>query len=179
MAFWYDYALAKGGTEQDGTLIPTTDGFAVGFRHQRLEWHGGYHAFSIQYGKGAASNFSTTITNPVPLLKDSEKLLIAEHMLFQPNDRFAIMPIFVFQRTRDGIPGHGFNDWASFAQGRKSSLPNIYLWHLKRASITPTVLVSPRRMATSNSMAGSANIQSPRKSQRGVNFSAGPRYAYS
>ncbi len=114
MAFWYDYALAKGGTLQDGTLIPTTDGFAVGFRHQRLEWHGGYHAFSIQYGKGAASNFSTTITNPVPLLKDSEKLLIAEHMLFQPNDRFAIMPIFVFQRTRDGMPGHGFNDWASF-----------------------------------------------------------------
>src|SRR6266436_4241318 len=24
------------------------------------------------------------------------------------------MPIFVFQRKRDGLPGHGFNDWASF-----------------------------------------------------------------
>jgi maltoporin len=114
MALWYDYALAKGGTMQDGTVIPTTDGFAVGFRHQRLEWHGGYHLFSIQYGRGAASNFSTTITDPVPLLKNSEKLLIAEHMLFQPNDRFAIMPIFVYQRTRDGLPGHGFNDWVSF-----------------------------------------------------------------
>jgi maltoporin len=114
MALWYDYALAKGGTMQDGTVYPTTDGFAVGFRHQRLEWHGGYHLFSIQYGRGAASNFSTTITDPVPLLKNSEKLLIAEHMLFQPNDRFAIMPIFVYQRTRDGLPGHGFNDWVSF-----------------------------------------------------------------
>jgi maltoporin len=41
-------------------------------------------------------------------------LLIAEHLLFQTNDRFAIMPIFIFQRKRDGLPGHGFNDWASF-----------------------------------------------------------------
>jgi maltoporin len=114
MAFWFDYASAKGGTTQTGTLIPTTDGYAFGFRHQRLEWLGGYHAFFILYGKGAASNFSTSVQEPDPFLKSSEKLLIVEHMLLQPNDRFAIMPIFVFQRTRDGQPGHGFNDWASF-----------------------------------------------------------------
>jgi maltoporin len=41
-------------------------------------------------------------------------LLIADHLLIQPNDRFAVMPIFIFQRKRDGQPGHGFNDWASF-----------------------------------------------------------------
>jgi maltoporin len=34
--------------------------------------------------------------------------------LVQPNDRFAIMPIFIFQRTRDGDPLHGHNDWVSF-----------------------------------------------------------------
>lgn len=112
--FWFNYATAKGGTTQAGTIIPTTDGYAFGLRHQRLEWHGGYHAFSIQYGKGAASNFSTSIEEPTPFLKNSERLLIAEHLLVQPNDRFAIMPIFVFQRKRDGQPGHGFNDWASF-----------------------------------------------------------------
>jgi maltoporin len=114
MGFWFDYATAKGGATQAGTIIPTTDGYAFGFRHQRLEWHGGYHAFSIQYGKGAASNFSTSIEEPTPFPKNSERLLIAEHLLVQANDRFAIMPIFVFQRKRDGQPGHGFNDWASF-----------------------------------------------------------------
>jgi maltoporin len=111
---WFDFATAKGGATQTGTVIPTANGYALGLRHQRLEWHGGYHAFSIQYGKGAASNFSTSIENPDPFLKSSERLLIAEHLLVQPNDRFAIMPIFIFQRKRDGQPGHGFNDWASF-----------------------------------------------------------------
>src|SRR5271154_3770946 len=110
----FDYSTAKGGLAQTGSLIPTIDGYAFAIRHQRLEWHGGYHALSIQYGKGAASNFSTSIDDPTPFLKNSERLQIAEHLLVQPNDRFAVMPIFIFQRTRDGQPGHGFNDWASF-----------------------------------------------------------------
>src|SRR5438445_9848688 len=74
---WFDYATAKGGTTQTGTVIPTSNGYAVGLRYQRLEWHGGYNTFSIQYGKGAASNFSTSIDNPEPFLKSSETLLIA------------------------------------------------------------------------------------------------------
>ncbi len=111
---WFDFATAKGGTIQTGTVIPTANGYAFGIRHQRLEWHGGYHTFSVQYGKGAASNFSTSIEDPTPFLKSSERLLIVDHLLVQPNDRFAVMPIFIFQRKRDGQPGHGFNDWASF-----------------------------------------------------------------
>jgi maltoporin len=114
IGLWFNYAHAKGGTAQTGTLIPSASGVAFGFRFQRLEWHGGYHTFSIQYGKGAASNFSTSIDDPNPFLKSSERLLITEHLLFQPNERFAVMPIFIFQRKRDGQPGHGFNDWASF-----------------------------------------------------------------
>ena len=119
-AAWFDFATAKGGTAQNGstlpaaTAFPTVNGYAFGLRHQRLEWHGGYHAFSIQYGKGAASNFSTSLDNPSPYLTHSERLLIAEHLLLQTNERFAVMPIFIFQRKRDGQPGHGFNDWASF-----------------------------------------------------------------
>ena len=111
---WFDFATAKGGTTPTGTVIPTANGYAFGVRHQRLEWHGGYNTFSIQYGTGAASNFSTSIDNPDPFIKSSERLLIAEHLLVQPNDRFAVMPIFIFQRKRDGQPGHGFNDWTSF-----------------------------------------------------------------
>jgi maltoporin len=114
VGFWFDYAHAKGGTTQTGTFIPSAGGVAFGFRFQRLEWHGGYNTFSVQYGKGAASNFSTSIDDPNPFLKSSERFLITEHLLIQPNERFAVMPIFIFQRKRDGQPGHGFNDWASF-----------------------------------------------------------------
>jgi maltoporin len=83
-------------------------------RHQRLEWHGGYYSTAIQYGTGAASNFSTSIDDPTPFLRSSARFLATEQVLFQPNDRFAIMPIFIYQRTKDGNPRHGWNQWVSF-----------------------------------------------------------------
>jgi maltoporin len=113
-AGWFDFATSKGGKTSTGAAIPTTDGYAFGLRYQRLEWHGGYHAFSIQYGTGAASNYSTAIDDPTPFLHSSARLIVAEHVLFQPNDRFAIMPIFVYQRTKDGDPQHAWNQWVSF-----------------------------------------------------------------
>jgi len=112
-AGWFDYATSKGGNTPTGT-VPTTDGYAVGLRHQRLEWHGGYHAFSIQYGTGAASNFSTDIDNPTPFVHSAKKLLVTEQVVYQANDRFAIMPIFVYQRSKDGNPQHDWNQWVSF-----------------------------------------------------------------
>ncbi len=120
-AGWFDFATQKGGTAIFGTTlpnlpttIPTANGFALGLRHERLEWHGGYHEFSIQYGTGAASNFSTSIDDPTYFINSTARLLMTEQVLVQPNDRFAIMPIFVFQRTRDGVPRHGWDQWVSF-----------------------------------------------------------------
>ena len=97
-----------------GTAIPTTNGYAFGLRHQRLEWHGGYNALAVGYGTGAASNFSTSIENPTPFINSTARLVVTEHLLLQPNDRFAIMPIFVYQRTKDGNPHHDWNQWVSF-----------------------------------------------------------------
>jgi maltoporin len=111
---WFDYAANKGGKVSDGSVVPSTDGYAFGVRQQNLEWHGGYHTFLFEYGTGAASNFSTSIDNPTPFLHNSRRLLAVEHLLFQPNDRFAIMPIFVYQRTTDGNPRHGWEQWVSF-----------------------------------------------------------------
>ena len=113
-AGWFDFATSKGGKVARGATLPTTDGYAFGLRHQRLEWHGGYHAFGIQYGTGAASNFSASIDDPSPLVHSSKRFLVTEHMLFQPNDRFAIMPIFVYQRFKDGDPRHDWAQWVSF-----------------------------------------------------------------
>src|ERR1700722_12081205 len=113
-AGWFNFDRPKGGTTSTGTAIPTTNGYAFGLRHQQLEWHGGYHAFSIQYGTGAASNFSTSIDDPTPFLQSSARLLAVEHVLFQPNDKFAIMPIFIYQRSKDGNPQHDWSQWVSF-----------------------------------------------------------------
>jgi maltoporin len=111
---WFDYAANKGGKVSDGSVVPSTDGYAFGVRQQNLEWHGGYHTFLFEYGTGASSNFSTSIDNPTPFLHNSRRLLAVEHLLFQPNDRFAIMPIFVYQRTKDGNPRHDWEQWVSF-----------------------------------------------------------------
>jgi len=130
---WFDFATSKGGTTvggstlSSGTKILTTDGYAFGFRHQRLEWHGGFHTFAIQYGTGAASNFSnpgngTVIADPIPYISRSKQLLVVEQVLLQPSDRFAIMPIFLYQRTKDGNPLHDWNQWLSFG-----ARPEVFL----------------------------------------------------
>ena len=55
-----------------------------------------------------------TIPNPTPFINSSAQLLVTEQVVVQPNDRFAIMPIFLYQRTKDGNPQHGWNQWVSF-----------------------------------------------------------------
>ena len=114
LGFWFDYATAKGGTVASAPAVPTTNGYALGIRHQRLEWLGGYNALSVQYGRGAASNFSTSLDSPTTFLNSSERWLVTEQLLVQPNDKFAIMRIFVYQQLRDGDPAHGWNRWTSF-----------------------------------------------------------------
>ena len=114
LGFWYNYAVSKGGVTQNGAKISGVDGYALGFRHQRLAFEGGYNTVSVQYGKGAASNFSASIDDPTLYLKNSERLLITEQLLVQPNDRFAIMPIAIYQRAKDGNPLHGTDQWLSF-----------------------------------------------------------------
>ena len=114
LAGWFNFATAKGGTKPDGTVIPSSNGYAFGIAHQRLEWNGGYNWFSVQYGKGAASNFSTSIDDPTPFIKNTKRFRIAEHMLVQTNNKFAIQPVFVYQRTQSGNPKDGWNRWLSF-----------------------------------------------------------------
>ena len=69
--------------------------------------------FSIQYGTGAASNFSTSVDNPNPYDNNSARFLLTEQVVFQPNDKFAIMPIFVYQKNKDGNPQHPWTQWES------------------------------------------------------------------
>ena len=124
---WFDYATAKGGqikstsdsNQATVTSVPSANGYAYGIRHQRLEWHGGYHTFLIQYGTGAASNFSgpgigTTIPTPSPDTAKSKQFLATEQIVLQPNDKFAVMPIFLFQRLKNLNTQNEWQQWVSF-----------------------------------------------------------------
>jgi maltoporin len=116
---WFDFATSKGGRIPGGTVIPTSSGEAFGFKFQHLEWHGGFNSLALQYGTGVASNFSsngsgTVVQNPTAFINSQAQLLITEQVLVQPNDMFAIMPIFVYQRTKDGNPLHPWQQWVSF-----------------------------------------------------------------
>ncbi|MBV8050881.1 MAG: carbohydrate porin, partial [Acidobacteriaceae bacterium] len=150
----------------------TSSGEAFGFKFQRLEWHGGYHAFTIQYGTGAASNFSsngsgTVVENPTPFINSQAQFLITEQVLIQPNDKFAIMPIFVYQRTKDGNPLHPWQQWVSFGARPEISLPSASLWRLKADLITPTAQL------LRSTTAGCASLRSPHKSVRDGSSLAG------
>lgn len=111
---WFNFATTKGGTTSTGATVPSSDGYAFGLRHQNLEWHGGYHSLAVQYGTGVASNFSTSIDDPTRFLQSSARFQVVEHLLIQPNEKFAVMPIFVYQRLKDGNPRDGWSQWVSF-----------------------------------------------------------------
>jgi maltoporin len=113
-AGWIALADSQGGITAAGSVIPTSTGYAAGVRYQRLNWHGGFQAIGVQYGTGAASNFSAAIDDPTPFTDHSRRLLITGQMLVQPNDTFAIMPIAIYQRTRDGNPDQAWDEWISF-----------------------------------------------------------------
>jgi maltoporin len=114
MGGWFDYATSKGGHTPSASVpgsstvtnIPSANGFAYGIRHQRLEWHGRYHTLMVQYGTAAASNFTGPgigMTIPMPSLDTakSKQFLVTEQIVLQPNDEFAVMPIFLFQRMKN------------------------------------------------------------------------------
>src|SRR4029453_18951511 len=70
-AGWLDIATSNGGVTPAGAGIRGSTGYAWGVRYQKLNWHGGYHAIGVQYGTGAASNFSTTVLDPTPFIDRS------------------------------------------------------------------------------------------------------------
>jgi maltoporin len=114
LGFWYDYAYSKGGTLSDGSIVPSTSGWAIGIGHTLQEWLGGYNRISLQYGVGNAANFSTGIDYPTPYLANAHTFRFTESAVIQPNDKFAIQPVFIYQQQTDGNPADGTNKWLSF-----------------------------------------------------------------
>lgn len=112
---WYDYAYSKAGTvTADGVSLPSAGGHAAGIQHRRTEFYGGYHSAAFQFGNGAASNMVTTSQAPTQYWQDAKTFLFTDHALIQPNEKFAIMPIFIAGWHNPGNPGASYARWTSF-----------------------------------------------------------------
>jgi maltoporin len=114
LGLWYDYSSSKGGTLPDGTQVPSTGGWAIGIGHTRQEWLGGYNRITLQYGVGNAANFSTNIDVPTVYLANAHTFRFTDSAVIQPNDKFAVQPVFIYQSQTDGNPANGTNTWISF-----------------------------------------------------------------
>ena len=114
LGLWYDYSFSKGGTLADGSSVPSTSGWAIGIGHTRTEWLGGYNRLSLQYGVGNSANFSTGIEYPTVYLPNAHTFRFTDSAVIQPNDKFAIQPVVIYQQQTDGNPASGINKWLSF-----------------------------------------------------------------
>jgi maltoporin len=114
LGVWFDYAFSKGGMLANGQTVPSTSGWAIGLGHTRQEWLGGYNRVSLQYGVGNAANFSTGIDQPTVYLPNAHTFRFTDSAVIQPNDKFAIQPVVIYQLQTDGNPVNGTNKWLSF-----------------------------------------------------------------
>ena len=109
--FWYNRAY--GTRTPDGAEPLPNHGNNFGFQHVLSEVAGGYQKFTIQYGDGAAANFSTTPFEPTYLTKKPRTILLTDHLLLQPKPAFGVMPSFVYRTIRsEGLKSE--QKWAAF-----------------------------------------------------------------
>ncbi len=111
---WYDYAFAKSGQmTTDGLVLPSAAGHAFAIQHKRSEFFGGYHTATFQVASGAASNLVATAQAPTQNWQKAKTYLFTDHSMFQPNDKFAVMPIVVAAWNFNGDPGTKYTRWIS------------------------------------------------------------------
>lgn len=113
LALWVNVARARGGVLEDGTVVPSSTGWAAGFKHLTPRVLGGYNNLLVAYGTGIARTFRAEAEVPVPFLDDSKRLLITDHMLLQPSRFFAVMPAVIYQRIESGDPAVDASHWFS------------------------------------------------------------------
>jgi len=128
--------------------------------------------FSIQYGKGAASNFSTSIEDPNPFLKSSERLLIADICSFSPTSD---LPSCRYSSSKEA--GRATGTWVQ-RLGVVRVRPEVFFTKYLSLAFEGGFDHTEGFVTTQNGkhairMAGCANSRSRRKSGQAASFSAG------
>src|SRR5688500_11993405 len=119
--FWLDFSSTGGGEVRDvfnpdGSpfLVEDSSGFAIGLIHRTDEekLFGGYNDFSIQYGSGAAYNFSSTLDASGPDLDEAWRFRVTDHFTIQPSPHFSMQALGLYEETEFGGP-NSRQKWAA------------------------------------------------------------------
>ena len=116
--FWLDLAINPGGEIVDngggtGQTIETRRGYAVGFIHIRQDVLGGFNKASVQWGRGPASNFSTSLESPLTNVGATAQFLFTETLTIQPSDHFTMQMATVVRVTDNGEDSNSEVCWVS------------------------------------------------------------------
>lgn len=120
--FWFDFANTQGGEvrdvfDEDGDkfTIGGSSGWAVGFIHRTEEekLFGGYNEFTVQYGRGAAYNFASTLDASGPDIDSASRFRVTDHFTIQPVSQFAMQAVGIYEETDYGGPNSN-EKWTSF-----------------------------------------------------------------
>ncbi|HQU08597.1 MAG: hypothetical protein B7X06_00450 [Verrucomicrobia bacterium 21-51-4] len=112
---WLTLAGAKGGNVNilsKNVNYPNTSGFALGFVHTIKEFYGGFNQASIQYGKGAASNFDSVIHFPGRENNSAWLFRVSEYFVIQPIQEFSMGATVVYQYSNNDQVNGDFH-WIS------------------------------------------------------------------
>jgi maltoporin len=121
LTLWFDFSDTRGGevrnvfNENGSDLrIQSSSGWAIGMFHRTGEeaFLGGYNQLSLQYGRGAAYNFASTLDSSGPYLDDAWHFRVTDHFTIQPSPHFAVQVVGVYDKIHYGGPGSD-NQWIS------------------------------------------------------------------
>ncbi len=118
---WIAPSSVKGGeyTEKDSegqSLTHTYEsslGGAIGAIHEVPLPNDGMNRFSIQYGRGAGSDFSPVVEKPSPGLDDAWRFRVADSTLLQTAGPFTMMSALIYQVFDNGENDSSRITWIS------------------------------------------------------------------
>jgi len=110
---WLAYSNMRGGDvrnvfnpDDSRISLESSGGWAVGLIHRSNEekFLGGYNEFTVQYGRGAAFNFASTLDAAGPDLSSAWRFRVTDHFTIQPSKHFAMQAVRLYQKTNYGGP---------------------------------------------------------------------------
>jgi len=91
--FIYDF----NGTSLYSTSYANTYGYSLGIVHRRENFYGGYNQVSLSFGRGAGSNLSAVVNNPISQVNNSWSVMLSESFTIQPYQKFSLAFVAIAQ----------------------------------------------------------------------------------
>lgn len=110
---WGDLAITPGGQLPDGRIVEDSRGFATGLIHIAEDVLGGFNKAAVLWGRGAASDFSTSVADPFTAIDATYQFLFTETLTIQPSDTFTMQTTFITRVIDNGDPTDSQITWVS------------------------------------------------------------------